>query len=425
MPKEIESTRRRAALLGAAGAAAIGLLPVSSRAQQQGPIKIGFSISQTGSLAGGGRSALLARQIWRDDVNKRGGLLGRPVELVFYDDQSSPANPPAIYSKLFDIDKVDIAICPYGSLLAATVMPMFVQRKLVALANFSSGVNDKLQYDRFFEIAPWGNEVGNFTGGFLRLAARNGLKKLGILSVDFEAAQQLVASTKELAAQLGLEIVYDQRYPVGTVEFSPLMRSLRAKAPEAVFVTSYPNDSAAILRAVNEVGVGPSVQLFGGGMIGLQFASLMETLGSQLNGLVNFHTYVPEKSLETAGMAPFLAAYTARAVEAKVDPLGFYLAPFNYSLGQVIEQAVTAARSLDHAAIASALKNGTFKTVVGDVKFGAGGQWAKSRMLQVQYQGVRDNDVAQFRSPGRQVVVDPPSLATGTLRKPFEKARAS
>lgn len=421
----ISTKPRRRTLIAAAGALAATTVTLPFARAQGAPVRIGFSISQSGALAGGGRSALLARQIWRDDVNKRGGLLGRPVELVFYDDQSVPTSPPGIYSKLLDIDKVDIAICPYGSLLTATVMPMLAQRNMLVLANYSSGVNDKLKYDKFFEIAPWGSDTGNFPGGFLRLAARNGLKKVAILSVDFEAVQQLAVAGKELAAQLGLEIVFDQRYPMGTVEFSPLLRSLRARAPEAVYVLSYPNDSAAILRSVNEVGVGSSVQLFGGCMIGLQFSSLLESLGSQLNGIVNFHTYVPEPSVQSAGVNEFLATYSRLATEAKVDPLGFYLAPFNYALGQVIEQAVASARTLDNVALAKAMKSATFKTVVGDVRFGADGQWAKSRMLQVQFQDLRDKDLKQFKGAGRQVIVDPPELASGTLRKPFEKARSA
>jgi branched-chain amino acid transport system substrate-binding protein len=415
-------TSRREVLIAAAGVAA-GILPELAGAQVN-PVKIGFSVSMTGALAGGAKSALVARQVWRDDVNKRGGLLGRPVELVFYDDQSSPANPPSIYAKLLDIDKVDLVIAPYGSLLTAPVMPLLAQRKLLALANYSSGVNDNLKYDKFFEIAPWGNEIGNFPGGFLRLAARNGLKKVALLSVDFEAMQALVVSAKELAAKLGLEIVADQRYPMGTVEFSPLLRSLRTRAPEAVFVLSYPNDSAAIVRSINEVGVGPSVQLFGGCMIGLQFTALLESLGSQLNGIVNYHTYVPEKTMNTPGVGAFLEAYTARAIEAKVDPLGFYLAPFNYALGQVIEQAIATSRSLDNEVLARAMKTSIFKTVVGDISFDGDGQWSKGRMLQVQFQNLKDKDSEQFRRPGKQVIVDPPELASGTFLKPFEKARS-
>ena len=83
-------------------------------AQGKQPIRIGFSIAQTGPLSGAGKSGLLALQIWRDDVNARGGLLGRPVELVVYDDQGNPALTPGIYTKLIDVDKVDLLIAPYA-----------------------------------------------------------------------------------------------------------------------------------------------------------------------------------------------------------------------------------------------------------------------------------------------------------------------
>jgi branched-chain amino acid transport system substrate-binding protein len=413
---------RREILVGAAGAiaSASGLRFAGA---QTAPVKIGFSISQSGGLAGGGRSALLGRQIWRDDVNKKGGLLGRPIDLVFYDDQSSPTVSPGIYAKLFDIDKIDIPICPYGALLTASVMPMLAQRGMLAFANFASGVNDKLKYDRFFEAAPFGDELGGYSGGFIKLAAKNGLKSIAILSVDFEATQQIVASIKELIAHLGMNIVYDQRYPLNTVEFSPLLRALKSKSPEAVFVVSYPNESAAIVRAVNEVGVGSSVQLFGGNMIGLQFAPLLESLGSQLNGIVNYQTYVPEPTLNAPGVSEFFAIYAAQAREAKVDPLGFYLAPINYALCQIIEQSVATAGTLDNASIAQQMRKMSFKTILGDVKFGPTGQWDKPRMLQIQFQDIKANDIEQFRQRGRQVILDPPEFASGSLRKPFSTAR--
>src|SRR5271163_4296625 len=106
-------TRRQFNTLGV-GAAAAASIPYRSAWADAKPLRIGFSIAQSGGLAAGGKAGLLALQIWRDDVNAKGGLLGRQVELVGYDDQSSAAQAPAIYSKLIDIAKVDILLSPYG-----------------------------------------------------------------------------------------------------------------------------------------------------------------------------------------------------------------------------------------------------------------------------------------------------------------------
>src|SRR5947208_2213671 len=118
-------------------------------AQGAKPIKIGFGIALTGGLASNGQGALLAMQIWRDDVNKRGGLLGRPVELVYYDDQTNPAAVPGIYTKLLDVDKVDLVISGYGTNLIAPLMPIAMERKLTILGMFGLANNEKYRYPNF------------------------------------------------------------------------------------------------------------------------------------------------------------------------------------------------------------------------------------------------------------------------------------
>ena len=121
-------------------------------AQGPKPIKIGFGMALTGGLAGNGQGALLAMQIWKDDVNKAGGLLGRPVELVYYDDQTNPATVPGIYSKLLDVDKVDLVVSGYGTNLIAPAMPIMIERKLLFMGLFGLGNNQKHKYSRYFQI---------------------------------------------------------------------------------------------------------------------------------------------------------------------------------------------------------------------------------------------------------------------------------
>src|SRR6185436_7652331 len=150
--------------------------------------------------------------------------------------------------------------------------------------------------------------------------------------------------------------VYDQNYPPNTVDFSSMVRAIRAKKPDVVFVAAYPSDSTAIIRAVNEIGVGDSVKLFGGAMVGPQYASIMEALGSQLNGVVNYNVWAPEKTMDFPGVRDFLARYQARAKQANVDPLGFYLPPYDYAIGQILTQAETATQSLDHKVLAKYIR---------------------------------------------------------------------
>ena len=387
---------------------------------QSAPVKIGIGIAQTGTLGGGGKAALLALQMWVEDVNGRGGLLGRKVELLAYDDQSNPATTPGIYTKLLDVDKVDLLIAPYGTVPTAPIMPLVKQRGLLLMGNFSFQVNHTVKHDMWFNNAPWGDAT-SWTEGFLRIGQNIGAQTIAFIAADQEFAQNLANGAKEIAKKSGLKTVYEQNYPPATVDFSAMIRAIRAAKPDMVFVCSYPNDSVAIVRAVNEIGVGPTVKLFGGGMVGLQFTPVMESLGSSLNGIVNYHSYVP--GMKYPGIEDFLQRYAKKAAEAKVDPLGFYLPPFNYAIGQILEQAVAATRSLDQKLLARYLHSHEFDTIVGPISWGPDGERARPAVPMIQFRNVADKNVEQFRQIGKQVILHPPQFKSGDPVVPYEKAR--
>ncbi len=411
----------RRTLLG--GTVAVVLLGLGSAAiAQQPPIKIGMSMAQTGGLAGGGKASLLGIEVWRDDVNAKGGLLGRKVELVVYDDKSSASETPAIYSKLLDVDKVDILFAPYATVPTAPLMPLVKQRGMLLMGNFSFQVNSKVGHDMWFNNAPWG-PADSWASSFLDLGQKAGGKTIALLAADQEFAQNLAKTAREVATKLGMKVVFDQAYPPSTVEFSGILRALKAAKPDIVYVASYPPDSAGILRAVNEIGIGDDVKLFGGGMVGLQFGTVMENLGSLLNGVVNYNTWLPEPKMYNEGTKAFFEAYTKRAVAAKVDPLGYYLAPYGYANGQMIEQAIKAVGSLDQKALAKYLRENTHKTIVGSITFSPDGEWKESGVVQAQFRGVKDKNIEQFRTPGKQVILYPAKLKSGDLITPFEAAR--
>ncbi|HEY0850133.1 MAG TPA: amino acid ABC transporter substrate-binding protein [Bradyrhizobium sp.] len=419
-----ESISRRRLLATASAGAALAASPLGINLlhAQQPPIRIGMSMPQTGGLAGGGKPSLLGIEIWRDDVNAKGGLLGRKVELVVYDDKSSASETPAIYSKLIDVDKVDLLFAPYATVPTAPIMPMVKQRGLLLIGNFSFQVNSKVGHDMWFNNAPWG-PPDSWASSFLDIGQKAGGKSMALLTADQEFAQNLAKTAREVAGKRNLPIVFDQAYPPNTVEFSSIIRALKATKPDIVYVASYPPDSAGILRAVNEIGVGDNVKLFGGGMVGLQFGSVMENMGSLLNGVVNYNSWLPEKSMYFDGTKEFFEKYTKRAVEAKVDPLGYYLAPFGYASGQLVEQAINATKSLDQKGLAKYLRENTHKTIVGPIAFSADGERKETAVLQAQFRGVVDKNIEQFRSSGKQVILFPENLKSGELVAPFEAAR--
>ena len=145
--------RRTFNKLAVAGAAAGIAGPAIAQAK---PITIGFGMALTGGLAPNGKAALLAMQIWEEDINAKGGLLGRPVKLVYYDDQSNPSTVPGIYTKLLDVDKVDLVVSGYATNMIAPAMPIVMQHNRTFLSLFGLAVNTEFNYPNYFSFTPTG-----------------------------------------------------------------------------------------------------------------------------------------------------------------------------------------------------------------------------------------------------------------------------
>ena len=408
---------------------AIAALSVSSAvvpaAKAADPIKIGFSMALTGPLAGGGKQALVAMEMWADDVNKKGGLLGRTVKLVHYDDQTNPKNVPGIYAKLLDIDKVDFVVSGYGTNLIAPALPVVIQRDIVFMGLFGMNNNKKWKYDKYFQILPSGPDPAvDFSRAWFDtvMQLKPKPKSIAFVAADAEFARNLKEGAVVNAKRLGLKITYNKNYKPGTPDFTPIIRAVNATNPDVFYVASYPAGSAGMTRAISEVG--SKVRAFGGGMVGLQFAGIMKGLGPKLNGVLNYDFYVPEPNMNLyPGVKDLLARYQKVAPSRKVDPLGYYLAPWAYAYLQILGDAVNAVGKIDHVAIAKHIHATEFTTVVGKVKFGKNGEWAKGRTLTVQWQNIKNkNDLQQFTKPGIRKIIEPAEFATGTV-KPFNALR--
>jgi branched-chain amino acid transport system substrate-binding protein len=402
-------------------ALALASLVLGSNARAAEPIKIGFSMALSGGLAANGKAALLAIQMWADTVNAKGGLLGRPVQLIHYDDQSNPSNVPGIYTKLTEVDKVDIVVSPYGTNLMAPAMPVVMQKHLMMMGMFGVGVNDRFGYDRYFQIMPMGPKSSEIIPEAFFAVAKTlnpAPKTVAIVGADADFGRVNSDSARRLAQQMGLEIVYDRSYPPTTIDFAPIVRAVQASKPDLVFLASYPTDTVGIIRSINEIGL--KARLIGGGPVGLQFASIKTQLGPLINNMLGYELYVPASSLKFPGIEEFLAAYQAQATGQGVDPLGFYVPPFVYAAMQIIEQAVEKTGSLDQGALAATMHRETFPTIVGDIAFAANGEWRKPRVLMVQYRGVTGNGLEQFRGPAPYVILYPPEYKTGEVKSPFE-----
>jgi branched-chain amino acid transport system substrate-binding protein len=390
-------------------------------AQAADPIKIGLGMSLTGKLAANGKNALLSMQIWEDDTNAQGGLLGRPVKLVYYDDQSDPGQVPGIYAKLLDIDKVDLIVSGYASTQIAAAMPLAMERKKIFMGLSGTAVNEQFQYPMYFAMTPNGPDPKPaFTNGFFKVAEAQNPKPqtVAIAYADAEFGQNVCDGARTNAKTSGFRIVYDKNYPPATVDFSPIVRAIAARNPDLLVICSYPLDTIGIVKAIHEIGFKP--KMWGGAMVGLQATALKAQLGPLLNGIVNFETWMPVKGLETPAAADFLKKYEIRAKAAGADALAFFPV-MAYADLQVVGQAIAATKSLKDDVLAAYMHKAEFKTVVGNFSFGADGEWSQNQMLEAQFQNIESNSPDQFRELKAEVVVYPPQLKNGELIYPYEK----
>ena len=398
--------------------------PAGAQAPSGQPITIGFGMALTGPLAANGKQALLGAKIWEETINKKGGLLGRPVKLVYYDDQSNPSTVPGIYTKLLDVDKVDLVTGPYATAMIAPAMPVVMQKGKVFIGLFGLAVNSEFNYPKYFAMIPSGPETKpSFTKGFFDVAAQQNPKPqtVALVAADQEFSRNACEGARENAKAAGMRVVYDKTYPPTTTDFSPIVRAIQATNPDIVSVCSYPLDSVGMVKAVNEIGFKP--KMIGGAMVGLQATVFKTQLGPLLNGWVNYETWVPSEKMLTPEVKEFLATYQSRAAAEGVDPLGYYLGTWGYAYMELLGNAIAGAKSINDEQVANYLRSNPVKTIMGDIKFGKGGEWAESRMLQVQYHGIKGNTVDQFKGMDTQTVLTPADLKTGNIIYPYEKAK--
>ena len=421
----IKIVGRLRALPRLAAAAMLLCLAAVTAAPAADPIRIGFSVALTGAVAPNGKQVLLAIQIWKDDINAKGGLLGRPVELVYYDDQSNPSLIPGIYTKLIEIDKVNLVVGPYGTNMIVPAILTVQQHNYLTIGLFGVAANREMHYGRYFSMLPAGPDpMLAFSEGFFAIAMQIEPKPrtVAIFGADAEFSKVSTAGARINAKKVGLNIVYDKSYPPATTDFGPVVRAIQSADADIVYNASYPLDTVGIVRAAHEAGL--KTKMFGGNMIGLLAAVFKKQLGPLLNGVVSTaDTFVPAPSFDFPGVKEVLKKYQERAVRENADPLGYQYAPYGYAAMQLLAEAVAATNSLDQAKLADYIHSHSFKTVAGEIAFGPDGEWVKPRLLVSQYQNVEGNDLEQFRDFKKQVILWPPELKSGSLSYPYDAAK--
>ena len=403
----------------------VGLLSFSGASAQSGsPIKVGAGLALTGGSAPAGKMLQAAIELWRDDVNAKGGLLGRPVEFISYDDQSTPSNVPGIYTKLITVDKVDLLLGPYATNFVAPAMPTIMQHNKMTFSLTAIGINRHFNYPKYFSMVSVGPDgVNAFSKGFFELAAAQKPKPqtVAIVAADAEFARSASDGARDELKRHGFRVVYDQSYPPATTDFTPMMRAIQATNADIVYVAAYPPDNVGIIRAANEINLAP--KMFGGAMIGMLITPIRVQLGPIGNGLVISETFLPSPKLQFAGLGDLMKRYQAKASELKTDPIGYAFVPMGYAAGQILAKAVTETKSLDHDKLAAYVRSNKFDTVVGTISFGKDGEWSQPRQFTTQLQNVAPNNLDQFRDGSKTPILWPPEYKNGDIIYPYADAR--
>ena len=376
------------------GAVTLTALLGTAPAQAQAPIKIGASLSLTGTYAKPGSYQKEGYDICIDELNGKGGLLGRKVELVIYDDQSQPATAVKLYEKLITEDKVDAVMGPYSSAVSEAVANVTEKYKKVMVAPLAAttSIFKKGRKYIFMVITP----AENYLDGLIDMAAKRGLKTVAIINEDTLFPKASAAGTAEAAKKRGMQVVLQEAYPKGNTDFSALLVKIKAANPDVIAAGTYFDDAVAITRQMKELNVNP--KMFGltvGGDLP-EFYDLLKQNAEYIYGSTQW-----DESLPYPGQKEFLAAYTKKF---KHEPS--YHAAAGYAGCLIYGEAVKRAGTLDADRVREQLLKMEIKTAFGDYKVEPDGFQVAHKMVMLQWQD------------GKRVVVWPDDLASGKLRYP-------
>jgi branched-chain amino acid transport system substrate-binding protein len=377
-----------------AGAAAVVALFGISGVEAQAPLKIGASLSLTGTYAKPGTYQKEGYEICADELNAKGGLLGRKVEFVMYDDQSSTQTAQRLYEKLITEDKVEAVMGPYSSAITESVAGISEKYKKVMVSPLAATTSIFRQGRKyiFMVISP----AEFYLEGLVDMGAKRGLKTIAIVNEDTLFPKATVVGTEELAKKRGLQVVLREAYPKGNTDFSALLVKIKAVNPDIIAAATYFDDAVAITRQMKELNVNP--KMFGvtvGGDIP-EFYTLLKQNAEYVYGSTQWDEVLPYP-----GQKEFLSAYQKKF---KHEPS--YHAAAGYAGCLIYAEGVKRAKSLDADLVRAELLKLKIRTAFGDYAVDHDGFQTAHKMVMIQWQD------------GKRVVVWPDDLASGKLRYP-------
>jgi branched-chain amino acid transport system substrate-binding protein len=384
---------KRPAIL-AAVIAALGVLGASLMADAQGPIRIGASLSLTGTYAKLGKNQHEGYQLCQKDINAKGGILGRKVEFVVYDDQSMPPTGVRLYEKLITEDKVDAVMGPYSSPITEAVANVTEKYKKVMVSPLAAttSIFKKGRKYMFMVISP--AEV--YLEGLIDMAAKRGLKTVAVVNEDTLFSKAAAAGAADLAKKKGMQVVFTEAYPKGNTDFSALLTKVKAANPDVIAAATYFDDAVAMTRQMRELNVNPKMY---GVTVGGDLPEFYDTLKGNAEYIYGATQWEPV--LNYPGNREWFEAYKA---EFKHEPS--YHSAAGYAGCLIYAEGVKRAASLDSDKVREALLKLEMRTMFGDYKVDQDGFQVAHKMVTFQWQ------------KEKKIVVWPDDLSQGKVQFP-------
>jgi branched-chain amino acid transport system substrate-binding protein len=354
-----------------------------------GPIRIGFSITETGANAAPALFDLQGYQLGVDTINAQGGLLGRKVKLVYYDDQGSTATSVQLYQRLITTDKVDLLVGPYETDLTSAIAPLVTRDKMAMPAMAANLEPFSGKYPYLIQSI---TQTPQYMIPVIDLAASKGYKTIALLVQDTNFPQELAQGIKQEAQAKGMSVVFEQSYPASTNDFSSLVLKAGATHPDMIIGATYLNDAEGIVRAAKAANLNAKLFAFSIGPVEPDFNT---ALGSASQGILGTTLWFP--SLTSQGNSNFVKAF-----QAKYKRLPDYHAAMAYATMQALAAAVKNAGSLDQTKIRDAYLKLDLQTVAGEFKLNSKGQQMGFKAYVLQWQS------------GKQQIVWPSNVATAS-----------
>jgi branched-chain amino acid transport system substrate-binding protein len=381
-------------LRGFVGAIALVALAGSTGSLAQAPIKIGASLSLTGTYAQPGSYQREGYELCQDHLNAKGGILGRKVEFVFYDDQSMPATGVRLYEKLITEDKVDAVMGPYSSPITEAVANVSekYQKVMVSPLAATTSIFKKGRKYIFMVISP----AEAYLDGLVDMAAKRGLKTIAVINEDTLFTKASAVGVAEFAKKKGMQVVFQEAYPKGNTDFSALLTKLKAANPDVIAASTYFDDAVAITRQMKELNV--NAKMYGvtvGGDLP-KFYELLKQNAEYVYGATQW-----EGNLPYPGQKEFVDSYQKKFGHEPV-----YHSAAGYAGCVIYGEAVKRAGTLDSDKVRDQLLKLETRTFFGDYKVDGDGFQVAHKMVMFQWQD------------GKKVTVWPDDLANGKPRYP-------